>query len=82
MQTNDNTLNAIYQQKGDQMGKRFYAQDAATFLDVPETTLRFWRSHGTGPTFLKIGKRISYLESDLLEFIESRRMKQSTRKTV
>jgi hypothetical protein len=62
------------------MGPRFDIKAAANYLAVPESTLKFWRAHGTGPAFLKIGKRIYYTEVDLLGFIESRRMKQSTRK--
>ena len=59
------------------MGNRFDIQGAAEFLDVPESTLKFWRSSGTGPEFLKIGKRITYTETALNEYVESRKMKQS-----
>lgn len=62
------------------MPNRHNIQSAAVFLSVPVSTLKFWRSKGTGPVFCKIGKRITYYEKDLLEYIESRRMKQSTRK--
>lgn len=64
------------------MPKSYDIPGAAAFLSVPESTLKFWRAHGTGPTFCKIGKRITYCETDLLTYIESRRMTQSTRKAV
>lgn len=59
--------------------EQFNITSAAEFLKVPVTTLKFWRASGTGPSFLKLGKRIIYLKSDLVEFWESRRMKQSNR---
>jgi DNA-binding transcriptional MerR regulator len=62
------------------MQNHYDIQTAANYLKVPTTTLKFWRAHGTGPAFLKIGKRVYYTELDLLEYIESRRMKQFTRK--
>ena len=43
--------------------------------DVPEATWRYWRSSGQGPAFYKITSKIyRYRESDLLAWIESRRV--------
>jgi predicted DNA-binding transcriptional regulator AlpA len=33
-------------------------------------TLGKWRSEGTGPTFLKVGKHVRYRERDLLAWID------------
>jgi hypothetical protein len=45
----------------------------AKILDVPESTLSLWRSQGGGPQYVKIGKRVSYLEADIIAFVEKRR---------
>lgn len=60
------------------MGKRFDIQGAAEYLDVPISTLKYGRAKGTGPEFIKLGKRIYYTEDDLIIYFESRRMKQTT----
>ena len=40
-------------------------QEAARLLDLSARTLEKYRSHGTGPTFRKLGGRVVYLISDL-----------------
>jgi len=60
--------------------EEFDIHGAANFLDVPDSTMKFWRANGTGPVFTKLGKRIKYSKSDLIEFKESKRMRQSVRR--
>ena len=42
---------------------------AAAFLGYTEKTLATYRSRGTGPTYIKKGKRVLYRRDDLLAFI-------------
>ena len=45
---------------------------AAQFLQVSINTLSCWRSRGTGPSYVKLGKRlIRYRKSDLDAWIKS-----------
>lgn len=53
--------------------------DAASRLKVPESTLRYWRHKGVGPTHYKVGRRVMYRPDDLDAFIESCRTDGSTR---
>ena len=46
-------------------------KEAATYLNVAESTLEAWRCRGGGPPFLKLGKIVRYREADLDDFIES-----------
>jgi predicted DNA-binding transcriptional regulator AlpA len=48
-------------------------EDAAKVLRVKPATLNTWRTHGYGPEFLKVGRRVLYRRSDVLAWIESRR---------
>ena len=34
-------------------------------LDISERTLERWRVEGTGPTYLKAGRRVLYRQSDV-----------------
>jgi len=34
--------------------------DTATYLGVPRQTLATWRSHATGPAYIRIGRHIKY----------------------
>ena len=43
---------------------------AARFLHVPESTLAYWRRHGRGPRFVRVGKHYRYLEADLDDFVQ------------
>jgi DNA-binding transcriptional MerR regulator len=42
---------------------------AAEILGRPESTLRYWRSMGVGPAWIKVEGRVLYDEADLLEYI-------------
>lgn len=39
--------------------------EASQFTRVPEATLRYWRSQGTGPPSFKLGRRIFYRKADV-----------------
>lgn len=43
---------------------------AARFLGVSHRTLEDWRLRGGGPRFIKLGRRVVYTMSDLLEFVD------------
>ena len=42
-------------------------------LGVSTSTLAKWRLTGTGPPFLKVGKKILHRQSDLEKFLDCRR---------
>jgi Helix-turn-helix domain len=52
-------------------------EDAASdYLgDVPERTLRQWRYLGKGPAYVKVGRHVRYLRSDLDAFVAEHRVK-------
>ena len=50
---------------------------AAAWLGLSPRTLDRFRVEGRGPKFVKLGKRIFYLEADLREYVEGNR-RQST----
>jgi predicted DNA-binding transcriptional regulator AlpA len=47
--------------------------DAAARLGLKVATLRAWRIQGKGPAFLRLGRAIRYLTSDVDEFLSSNR---------
>jgi predicted DNA-binding transcriptional regulator AlpA len=47
--------------------------DAATRLGLKVATLRAWRHQGRGPAFVRLGRAIRYLASDLDEFLDANR---------
>ena len=47
---------------------------AAKFLGVKPRTVEWWRGQGCGPPYFRVGQRaIRYRESDLRDYLESRR---------
>ncbi len=46
---------------------------AAELIGMSKRTLEKWRSEGTGPPFLKLGRRVLYSVADLEEWLRSRR---------
>lgn len=45
--------------------------EAATFLSLSERTLQRYRVKGTGPAYLRFGKRrLAYAKCDLVEWLE------------
>jgi excisionase family DNA binding protein len=54
----------------------FTTPQAARYLGVGESTLRFWRANGVGPRYFRAGDRlIRYRRVDLDVWIESRSSK-------
>lgn len=47
--------------------------DAAARLGLKVATLRAWRHQNRGPAFLRLGRAIRYLASDLDEFVNANR---------
>jgi excisionase family DNA binding protein len=45
---------------------------AAEWLSLKKKTLQAWRVHGGGPKFVKLGRCVRYIESDLEEFVAQR----------
>ncbi|WP_232241389.1 AlpA family transcriptional regulator [Kutzneria sp. 744] len=52
-------------------------EDLASFLKLPEKTLTKWRSDGTGPRWLKIGKHVRYNPKEVRDWMELRAARQS-----
>ena len=52
---------------------------AAEILGRPEGTLRYWRSIGVGPPWVKLEGRVRYDEADLVEYIQRSRRTPSVR---
>jgi Helix-turn-helix domain len=50
-------------------------EEAAEFLNLSERQLRAWRMRGRGggPAFIRIGRCIRYLPSDVISFMRERR---------
>ncbi len=47
--------------------------EVAGILRVPVNTLRWWRQQGTGPRFLKIGRRLVTTVGDLTTWVEDQK---------
>jgi excisionase family DNA binding protein len=47
--------------------------EAAEFLRVSERTLERWRLEGSGPPYIKAGRRILYRVSDVESWLQARR---------
>lgn len=45
--------------------------DAAVFLGVGYSTLKKWRSEGSGPRYAKVGGSVLYRPADLDAYVES-----------
>ena len=56
----------------------YSAQDPALAQIAPESTLRFWRCRGGGPSYVKVSSgprgRIRYSGKDLNRFVAERRV--------
>jgi hypothetical protein len=55
------------------------SREAARMLGLPEGTLRYWRCIGSGPAWVKLGRRTLYSVEDLVEFIARGRRNPSVR---
>ena len=45
--------------------------ETADYLGVPRQTLAMWRSHATGPVFIRVGRHIKYRRTDLDAWIDT-----------
>jgi excisionase family DNA binding protein len=53
--------------------------EAAAWLRSSERTLERWRGNGTGPRFVRLGRRVVYRPEDLEAWVEDRRCSDLTR---
>jgi predicted DNA-binding transcriptional regulator AlpA len=51
---------------------------AAEWLTVRKKTLQAWRVRGGGPKFVKLGRCVRYVESDLEEFVALRTLNHTS----
>ena len=56
--------------------------ETAKALDLPEGTLRNWRSRKIGPTYVKLGHQVRYLPKDIVAFVEAQRVTNKEHKHV
>jgi len=54
------------------------ADEAARFLGINPGTLAKWRVTGTGPDFVKAGRRVTYLKTDLEGWQATRRRRSTS----
>ena len=47
--------------------------EAAARLGLRVATLRAWRNQGRGPAYLRLGRAIRYLTTDIDDFLQSNR---------
>ena len=47
--------------------------EAAAFLRISPRTLVSWRSRGMGPTYFKAGRRVVYLQRDIVAWLYQQR---------
>ena len=58
--------------------EQFYSpQELAEYLDYPLATIRKWRTEGTGPVGIRIGKRLRYRKSEVERWLQSRESERS-----
>lgn len=54
--------------------------EAAARLGLKVATLRAWRHRGRGPAFVRLGRAIRYLATDVDEFLRAHRCNSDTTK--
>lgn len=59
--------------------KLISTKQVSTILDLPESTLRYWRCAGLGPPFVKLGGRIKYDEADVDAYVKANKRIPSVR---
>jgi predicted DNA-binding transcriptional regulator AlpA len=45
--------------------------EASELLDIPQSTLRWYRTRGEGPKSFKVGRRVRYRREDCMAWVES-----------
>ncbi|MFL6263415.1 MAG: helix-turn-helix domain-containing protein [Thermoanaerobaculia bacterium] len=53
-------------------------EEAARFLRLQKQTLEAWRLRGTGPAFLKLGRRVVYRREALERFMTERERRSTS----
>ena len=53
-------------------------KESAEYLRLQEQTLEAWRLRGTGPTFLKLGRRVVYRRESLEKFMAERERRSTS----
>jgi excisionase family DNA binding protein len=56
--------------------------EAAARLGLKVATLRAWRHQGRGPAFVRLGRAIRYLSTDIDEFLAANRHRQESGDTL
>ena len=51
----------------------------AEYLDVPVTTIRDWRTDGKGPCAIRVGGRVRFAVSDVVQWLADQREAQPGR---
>ncbi|MGP8152971.1 MAG: helix-turn-helix domain-containing protein [Smithella sp.] len=51
----------------------YRTKEAASYLTTKPVTLELWRTIGSGPEFIKLGKAVRYSKEALDSFIESKK---------
>jgi predicted DNA-binding transcriptional regulator AlpA len=54
-------------------------KELSAIWGVPESTLRYWRSAETGPTYVKLGRRIKYDLADVERYVRANKRMPSVR---
>ncbi len=45
--------------------------ELAAYLRTPKATIEYWRVTGSGPEFMRIGRKVFYSEADVLTWLAS-----------
>ena len=61
------------------MAEILTAAQASEYLQIPQETLRRWRSLGTGPRHAKVGRHVRYRRAALDRWLEEREQEAATR---
>lgn len=57
-------------------------EQAAEFLHKSPRVLRFWRTAGIGPVYVKLGKTVLYDRADLVAYVRSNTVQPSVRAAI
>ena len=61
------------------MAEILTAAQASEYLQIPQETLRRWRSLGIGPRHAKVGRHVRYRRAALDRWLEEREQEAATR---
>jgi DNA-binding transcriptional MerR regulator len=59
--------------------KLLSTKQVSEILNLPESTLRYWRCAGLGPSYVKLGGRIKYDEADVHAYVQANKRIPSVR---